>query len=91
MVAAGYLVEIVFGALGLIPTSRAVQAIGEGPTWNYTTVLNIIFLVVALVLVARFLQTGGPAMLRMMNTLGDDMSMGDREPAMPMDHHHHTA
>jgi len=35
--------------------------------WNYTTVLNIIFLGVAAVLVWRFLRTGGFPMLRMMN------------------------
>src|SRR5437868_5292713 len=68
MAAAGYIVEIVFGALGIIPTNRAISAISEGPSWNYTTVLNIVFLVVAAVLVLRFLRTGGPAMLRMMNT-----------------------
>jgi uncharacterized protein len=80
MALAGYLVEIVFGTLGIIPANRAVSAIGEGPTWNYTTVLNIVFLVVAVVLVLRFLRTGGPPMLRMMST--------SKEPA-PMDHSVH--
>ena len=36
-------------------------------TWNYTTWLNLAFLVIAGFLVWRFLKTGGPAMLRMMN------------------------
>jgi hypothetical protein len=36
-------------------------------TLNYTTVLNVIFLILAAVLVVRFLRTGGPAMLRMMS------------------------
>src|SRR3546814_14733777 len=36
-------------------------------TWNYTTFLNIAFLALSAVLVARFLRTGGPQMLRMMN------------------------
>ena len=36
-------------------------------TWNYTTWLNLAFLVLAGLLVWRFLKTGGPAMLRMMN------------------------
>jgi hypothetical protein len=36
-------------------------------TWNYTTWLNIVFLVLAALLVWRFLKTGGPEMLRMMN------------------------
>ena len=36
-------------------------------TFNYTTILNIVLLALAVILVYRFLQTGGPAMLRMMN------------------------
>jgi len=35
--------------------------------WNYTTWLNIVFLVLAGLLIWRFLRTGGPEMLRMMN------------------------
>jgi hypothetical protein len=35
--------------------------------WNYTTVLNIIFLAIAAMLVWRFVRTGGLPMLRMMN------------------------
>ena len=67
MAAAGYVVEVLFGALGLIPQNREVVAITEGMQWNYTTVLNIVFLVLAVVLVVRFLRTGGPAMLKMMS------------------------
>lgn len=67
MAAAGYVVEFLFAVLGIIPQKRNVAAITEGVQWNYTTVLNIIFLVVAVVLVIRFLRTGGVAMLRMMN------------------------
>jgi hypothetical protein len=67
MVAAGLLVEIVFGALGLIPTERDAKVVEESITWNYTTVLNVVFLGLAAVLVVRFLRTGGPAMLRAMN------------------------
>lgn len=67
MAAAGYLIELLFGALGIIPTNRAVSAIAQGPSLNYTSVLNIVFLGVALILGIRFLRTGGPAMLRMMN------------------------
>jgi uncharacterized protein len=66
MVAAGILVEIVFGALGLIPSDRDAKVVEESITWNYTTVLNLVFLVIAAILVARFLRTGGPAMLRAM-------------------------
>src|SRR5881227_3034696 len=51
MAAAGYVVEILFGALGIIPTNHAVDVITQGPTWNYTTVLNVIFLGLAALLI----------------------------------------
>lgn len=35
-------------------------------SWNYTTWLNIAFLLLAAVLLVRFLRTGGLSMLRMM-------------------------
>src|SRR6185437_241064 len=57
MVAAGYGVELLFGALGIIPQNRNVATITEGMQWNYTTVLNLIFLLIAVVLVIRFLRT----------------------------------
>ena len=74
MAAAGYLVELLFGALHIIPTNRAVSAISQAPSLNYTSVLNAIFLAGALLLVIRFLRTGGPAMLRMMNQPMDAMA-----------------
>jgi uncharacterized membrane protein YraQ (UPF0718 family) len=67
MAAAGYIVELVFGVLGIVPTQRAIDVFTSGPTLNYTSVLNVIFLVLAAILVVRFLRTGGPAMLRMMS------------------------
>ncbi|WP_052890745.1 permease [Thermogemmatispora carboxidivorans] len=67
MALAGYLVELLFSLLGLIPTQRTVTAVSEGLQWNYTTVLNLLALLLAAVLVIRFLRTGGPAMLAMMN------------------------
>ncbi len=73
MAAAGYFIELLFGALGIIPTDRTVAAISEGPSLNYTAVLNVTFLVLALLLVIRFLRTGGPAMLRMMNAPASEM------------------
>ncbi len=74
MAAAGYVVEFLFQALGIIPTNRNVVAITEGIQWNYTSVLNIIFLLLAAILVIRFLRTGGASMLRMMNQPAHDMS-----------------
>ena len=60
-------VEFLFGALHLIPEQRQVRLVEESIRWNYTTVLNIIFLVLAAFLVIRFLRTGGPEMMRMIN------------------------
>ena len=80
MAAAGYVIEIVFGALGIIPTNRNVAVISQGPSWNYTSILNIMFLVVAGVLILRFLPTGGPEMLRMMGTSEEEMAHHHREP-----------
>jgi uncharacterized membrane protein YraQ (UPF0718 family) len=81
MAAAGYVVEFLFEALGIIPQDRNVVAITEGIQWNYTSVLNIIFLVIAAMLLVRFLRTGGLSMLKMMNTPEHDMSNQD------MSHH----
>ena len=74
MAAAGYVVEFLFQALGIIPTNRNVVAISEGVQWNYTTILNIIFLLLAAILVIRFIRTGGVSMLRMMNQPAHEMS-----------------
>jgi uncharacterized membrane protein YraQ (UPF0718 family) len=72
-VAAGYVVEIVFGLLGLVPSGRDARVEDADLSWNYTTFLNIAFLLLASILVLRFLRTGGPAMLRMMGGGPDDM------------------
>ncbi|MDH6218084.1 permease [Streptomyces pseudovenezuelae] len=66
MAFAGYVVEFAFGGLGLIPDQADAKIPEEGITWNYTTWLNIAFLLLAASLLLRFLRTGGPAMLRMM-------------------------
>ncbi|MEV8343695.1 permease [Streptomyces niveus] len=65
-VVAGYVVEFVFGGLGLIPDQADAKLPTEGITWNYTTWLNIVFLALAAVLLVRFVRTGGLTMLRMM-------------------------
>jgi uncharacterized membrane protein YraQ (UPF0718 family) len=66
MVIAGYAVELVFGGLGLVPDQADAKIPMEGVTWNYTTFLNIAFLVLAAALLVRFFQSGGAGMLRMM-------------------------
>ena len=76
-VLAGFVVELVFGALGLVPEQRDARVEMAHVSWNYTTYLNIAFLLLAAVLVVRFLRTGGPAMMRMMNGGPDDMTGHD--------------
>src|SRR5712692_2797329 len=66
MVGAALLVEFIFDALGLIPAARAAKVVEASITLNYTTALNVGFLIVAALLLVRFFRTGGPAMLRMM-------------------------
>jgi uncharacterized membrane protein YraQ (UPF0718 family) len=67
MAAAALIVELIFGALGLVPAQRNARVVEASITWDYTTWFNIAFLILAGLLVWRFLKTGGPAMLRMMN------------------------
>lgn len=67
MAGASLVVELVFGALNLVPAERSARVVEASVIWNYTTFLNIAFLALAALLVWRFLRTGGPAMLRMMN------------------------
>ena len=63
MAAAAIAIEFLFYGLGLIPEHRSAQMVETSISFNYTTVLNIIFLVVAAFLLVRFLRTGGPKML----------------------------
>jgi uncharacterized protein len=72
MVVAGYLVEFLFGGLGLIPSERAARVGATGIEWNYTTVLNIVFLLLAAALLVRFFRSGGWPMLKMMGGNPDE-------------------
>jgi uncharacterized protein len=76
-VIAGYVVEIAFGLLHLIPATRHAQVQMAHVSWNYTTFLNIVFLILAAVLVTRFVRTGGREMLAMMGGGPDGMSNHD--------------
>jgi uncharacterized protein len=66
MTAAGYVIELVFGGLGLIPSAAAAKIPDQGVSWDYTTWLNIVFLLLAAGLITRFVRSGGVPMLRMM-------------------------
>ncbi|MTE12494.1 permease [Nocardia sp. CT2-14] len=84
MVGAGYLVEILFGTTGLVPREHNAMVMAEGIHWNYTTWLNIAFLVLTALLVLRFVRTGGIPMLRMMGGAPD----ADHDHGAHADHDH---
>jgi uncharacterized protein len=63
MVLAALVTEFIFELVGLIPSHRSAQIVETSISFNYTTVLNIIFLVIAALLLFRFFRTGGPKML----------------------------
>ncbi|BBZ48745.1 membrane protein [Mycobacterium heidelbergense] len=79
MVAAGYLIEFLFGTTNLIPSQRNATVMHAAISWNYTSWLNIVFLVIAALLVVRFVTSGGMPMVRMMGG----------PPDASADHHHH--
>ena len=68
MAAAGLIVELLFKLVGLVPSgAREAKVTEAGVSWNYTTVLNIVFLALAIVLLVRYFRRGGGLpMLRMM-------------------------
>jgi len=60
MVAASLAVDGIFSALGLVPSTRpSLESIAErGIAWDYTAVLNILFTLVAVALLALTLRRG---------------------------------
>ncbi|MFF0448024.1 permease [Streptomyces sp. NPDC004609] len=86
MVIAGYVVEFAFGGLGLVPDREDATIPTEGVSWNYTTWLNIAFLLLAAALLLRFLRTGGVSMLRMMGGSPDT----GHDHGGQTEHGHHT-
>lgn len=53
-------IEFIFQALHLVPTERHAQIIEASLRLNYTTWLDIAFLTLGVLLLLRFLRTGGP-------------------------------
>ena len=84
MAGAGYVIELLFGALDLIPTSRSALVMTEGITWNYTTWLNFVAIGASALLFWRFMRTGGGGMLKAMK---EDSGAPSRHPHA---HHHHS-
>ena len=67
MAVTGLLVDLIFKPLGLERTVRNAKVVQASVTLDYTTVLNIAFLGLAAVLIARYFRRGGGLpMLRMM-------------------------
>jgi uncharacterized membrane protein YraQ (UPF0718 family)/YHS domain-containing protein len=64
MALAGFLIGGAFQLLGLAPTNHHVAVFQVQPSWNYTTFLNIAFLLLMAVLAWRFVTTGGVEMVR---------------------------
>ena len=72
MVVAALCVDGLFTLAGLVPEARNATEDLAHIRFNYTSVLDIVFGVVALTLVVVFVRTGGPAMMRRMGDDGDD-------------------
>ena len=74
MVLAALAVEYLFSAFGWVPTARQADVGHAAFSLNYTTVLNVLTLIAAGWLYWRYRRTGGPAMMKAMESGG---------------HHHH--
>src|ERR1700716_722145 len=83
MALAGFLIGGLFHLLGLVPTNHHVTVFYTPPAGNYTTLLDIAFLILIVVLAWRFVTTGGIEMLRAMGRPHD--SHGN--PGAEMEHH----
>jgi uncharacterized membrane protein YraQ (UPF0718 family)/YHS domain-containing protein len=84
MALAGLLVELAFQALGIVPVHFRVTVFESLPTWNFTTFLDLGFLVLAAVLGWRFLTTGGREMLRMMSAAPEQRVKATTDPVCSM-------
>lgn len=70
MVLAALAVEFLFGALGWVPATRSAEVAHASFSLNYTTVLNVLALVLAGWLYVRYGRKGGPEMMRKMKAHG---------------------
>ena len=68
MVIAGYIIEGLFALIHLTPKIHKVSAFSTHISLNYTSILNIVFILIAVLLITRFIKTGGRMMLKMMNS-----------------------
>jgi uncharacterized membrane protein YraQ (UPF0718 family) len=77
MVVAGWVVELLFAPLGLVPDERSADVVHASVSWDYTSWLNIVMIVLSAFLVLRFVRTGGIPMLKQMGGGPADDEKGD--------------
>ncbi|WP_227746912.1 hypothetical protein [Paraburkholderia franconis] len=73
---AALIVEGLFQLFGWVPRERHTAVVNATISFNYTTILNIIFGIVFIVLTTVFFRTGGVEMMRMMEN-GEHAHDGD--------------
>ena len=84
MALAGFLIGGSFQVLGLAPTNHHVAIFETRPTWNYTSFLDIAFLLLMAVMGWRFLKTGGPEMIRAMGRPPEEQAKSALDPVCGM-------
>jgi hypothetical protein len=84
MALAGFVIGAVFQLAGWVPTNHHVAVLETTPSWNYTTMLDIAFIVLMAVLAWRFFKTGGPDMVRAMSHPPQDLSATAVDPVCGM-------
>ena len=86
MALSAYAVQFAFDALHLTPAPPAgLAGVRTEFAWDYTTWLNLALLVLAAILVRRFLTTGGPDMLKMMGSRSTSIHPADADTAREHD------
>jgi hypothetical protein len=84
MALAGFVIGGSFQLLGWVPTNHHVAVLETTPSWNYTSILDIGFIVLMVVLAWRFFTTGGPDMIRAMSRPPQDLAATAVDPVCGM-------
>ena len=84
MALAGFLISVLFQLIGIAPAHHPVTVLESHPEWNYTSFLNLGFLLLMAVLGWRFLTTGGIEMLRAMDAAPDKREAMATDPVCGM-------
>ena len=86
MVVSALLLELVLHGLNWVPSDEHAAMSNAGIRFNYTSVLDVIFGIVFIVLLGVFFRTGGPEMMTMMagGRHHDHMGLHHQDHA----HHH---